>query len=88
MSPLRRAIETAWRLFSHSLQFTKMKFIILPMLRENMHTVCDVPISFESVLSEWNHKFPQGIDCSLFRSDKPLDWFYDDLNTEAQFLIE
>lgn len=70
------------------MNFGKMKFVILPMLRENMHTVCDIPISFDQVLSEWSPKFPQGIDCSLINVDSPLDWFVQDLNIEAQQQIE
>jgi hypothetical protein len=46
VSPLRRAVETAWRLFKNSPNFEKIKFFILPLLRENMHTTCDVPLPF------------------------------------------
>ncbi len=65
VSPLRRAIETAFLLFSQSIQFQKIKFVILPLLRENMHTICDVPVDFTTVIDEWSHKFPQGLDYSL-----------------------
>jgi len=58
MSPLRRAIETSWRLFSQSLNFGKIKFIVLPLLRENLHTICDIPVPFNEVLDEWSPKFP------------------------------
>jgi hypothetical protein len=80
VSPLRRAIETAFLLFSQSIQFPKIKFIVLPLLRENMHTICDVPVDFSTVVDEWAPKFPSNIDFSLVADN---NWFLADLNKET-----
>ena len=64
-----------------------MSFVVLPLLRENMHTVCDVPISFQDVLNEFDSKFPQGLDHSLIDTKLDNSWFLDDLNPEAQIMI-
>lgn len=52
-----------------------------------MHTVCDVPISFEEVLAEYGNKFPN-LDCSFIDTEKYDNWFVSDLNSEAQVKIE
>jgi hypothetical protein len=46
VSPLRRAMETAYRVFQGHSRFQEIKFIVHPLLRENMHTVCDIPENF------------------------------------------
>jgi broad specificity phosphatase PhoE len=84
LSPLRRALETAWRLFSTAADFMGIKFIVVPLLRENMHTVCDVPLDFIDVLDEYSSKFPQGLDTSLIDLNFSASWFLNDLNVEAQ----
>jgi phosphohistidine phosphatase SixA len=49
ISPLRRALETAYLLFKDHSEFNNIKFIVHPMLRENTHTVCDIPETIETV---------------------------------------
>lgn len=46
VSPLRRALETAWRLFRESPRFKDIQFVVLPLLRETLHTCCDIPVCF------------------------------------------
>ena len=45
-----------------------------------MHTICDLPVSFATVLEEWNPKFPNGLDCSFMNLNKQSTWFVEDLN--------
>ena len=49
ISPLRRALQTAYLLFKNHPKFDSIKFIVHPQLRENMHTVCDVPEDWDLV---------------------------------------
>ena len=83
MSPMRRAIETAYKLFSQAEWFGEMQFIILPLMRERIHTVCDIPVSFDEVKSEWCSKFPTGLDTSLMDPAHPDSWFIDQLDAKA-----
>lgn len=54
VSPLRRALQTAYLLFKDHASFSEIKFIVHPMLRENTHTVCDIPESIETVKDEYS----------------------------------
>jgi broad specificity phosphatase PhoE len=49
ISPLRRALQTAYLLFKTHPNFEAINFIVHPHLRENMHTVCDVPEDWNAV---------------------------------------
>ena len=46
VSPLRRALETAWRVFRYAEQFEEIEFVVVPTMREQLHTICDVPVDF------------------------------------------
>ena len=43
VSPMRRTLETAYLLFKDTSYFDSLNFVILPILRENLHTVGDIP---------------------------------------------
>ena len=64
-----------------------MHFTLLPMLRENTHTVCDIPLPLNEVVSEWSTKFPKGLDVKLIDVENQSDWFIDHLNPEAKAKI-
>ena len=69
ISPLRRALQTAHLLFKDHPNFSEIKFIVHPMLRENMHTVCDIPEDFDLVEKEYTNKIPH-LDLSEMISNK------------------
>ena len=58
ISPLRRALQTAYLVFKDHPNFQSIKFIVHPMLRENMHTVCDIPENFLDVKNAYEGKIP------------------------------
>lgn len=58
VSPMRRALQTAYLLFRDHPNFARIKFVAHPLLRENMHTVCDIPESLDLVKGEFAQKFP------------------------------
>lgn len=70
VSPLRRALQTAYLLFKDHAQFSSIQFIVHPMLRENTHTVCDIPESIENVIAEYSELIPH-LDFSLIGSQLP-----------------
>lgn len=45
LSPLRRAIETAYHTFQSHPNFANMQIILHPLLREKVTVSCDVPLS-------------------------------------------
>lgn len=78
VSPLRRALQTAWLLFKDHTQFKGIRFIVHPLLRENTHTVCDIPESLDTVKGEYNSRIPH-LDWSLIDeldAEKRKLWYY------------
>jgi len=73
ISPLRRALQTAYLVFKDHPNFHIIKFIVHPMLRENMHTVCDIPENFLDVKNDYEGKIPQ-LDFSLMERQEN-DWY-------------
>ena len=65
VSPLRRALQTAYLLFKDHAQ--QVKVIVHPLLRENLHTVCDVPDHFDSVARD----FPWTLDLTHMATRDP-----------------
>jgi hypothetical protein len=79
VSPLRRALETAYLLFKNTSYFDSLNFVVVPLLRENLHTVCDIPQDFQITLDEYSEKLPN-LDSSLLEENYPMsDWFVQDL---------
>lgn len=68
VSPLRRALQTAYLLFKDHSHFNRINFIVHPLLRENTHTVCDIPETLELVKTEYISKIPN-LDFSLIGED-------------------
>ena len=46
VSPLRRALETAYLLFKDTNYFNSLKFVIVPILREQIYSVAEIPQNF------------------------------------------
>ena len=79
VSPLRRALETAYLLFKNTSYFNSLNFVVVPLLRENLHTVCDIPQDFQITLDEYSEKLPN-LDSSLLVENYAMsDWFVQDL---------
>ena len=59
---------------------SRVRFVAHPMLRENMHTTCDVPEELDIVKREWEDK---GFDFTLCKEKEGLPWYLDDLGEEV-----
>jgi hypothetical protein len=59
VSPMRRALMTAWLLFKDHKDFSRLKFVVHPLLRENTHTSCDIPDDIDTIRKEFSYKIPQ-----------------------------
>ena len=81
---MRRTLETAYRLFKEASYFDKLNFVVMPLLRENLHTVGDIPQNFQITLEEYRTKLPN-LDISLLVENYPelADWFVQDLQPSA-----
>ena len=56
---MRRTLQTAALLFKNHPNRQKIKFIVNPLLRENLCCSCDIPHhDFEEVLSKFASEFP------------------------------
>ncbi|CAI2375252.1 unnamed protein product [Moneuplotes crassus] len=78
ISPLRRAMQTAYHSFKDHPNFDKIKFIIVPNLRECMNLASGIPYNIEKVIEEFSELFPI-LDTSLFDSyEDKLHYFLDD----------
>jgi len=63
VSPLVRAIETAYLLFKDHPDKPCLK--VIPWMREHLHSVCDIPINIIDVEIKFKSLYPN-IDFSLF----------------------
>ena len=69
VSPMRRAIQTAYYVFKSHPDFEKINFVICPYIRELLGTTCDIPSKTIDVLEEFSPLFPN-LDTSLIKCYK------------------
>lgn len=82
VSPLRRTLETTYHIFKEHPDFSKMKFIVVPNLRESMNTSSDIPENFENVRDEFTKLIPH-LDFSLMDDYKnPFYYYLEDMSPE------
>ena len=75
VSPLRRAIETAYYVFKTHPNFENIKFILLPKLREALDTTCDIPNNILDTINEFKKKFIN-FDCSRIYKYPDIPHFF------------
>ena len=73
VSPLRRALETAWRVFKD--HPSPIKYVILPDLRENQHSTCDIPNPIAEVKAEYLDRFPDSDWSAMDKFEDQNHWF-------------
>jgi hypothetical protein len=50
VSPMRRAMQTCVSMFKDHPRVADIKFIVVPLVREILHTVCDMPICVHELI--------------------------------------
>jgi hypothetical protein len=82
ISPLRRALQTTYHVYKSHPDFEKIKFIILPSLREGLNTSSDIPANINDTVREFSELFPH-LDTTFFEeyADKDHNNHYIKLNT-------
>lgn len=84
VSPLRRTLETAYNTYKNHPNFEKIRFVVLPLIRESLNTSSDVPSSIEKIIEEFREILPN-LDVSAF--DEYFDkthYFIEDLQPDLK----
>lgn len=84
VSPLRRAVETAYLVYKDHPNFENIKFIILPSMREILGINGSCPIHIDEVLEEFKPLIPQLDDSEIDKRKSRAHWFVDDLKFETK----
>jgi len=50
---LRRTLQTAYNVYKNHPNFARIKFVLVPSLREAMDIACDIPIHIDDLLAEF-----------------------------------
>lgn len=80
VSPLRRAMETAYHVFKNHPSFDNIKFIVVPKLREAVDTAWDIPVNILDTVEEYKTKF-KNLDVSLLKEYGDVShYFLRDIN--------
>jgi hypothetical protein len=70
VSPMRRAMQTAHGLLKDHPRFNELKFIIVPFIREHLHTSGDIPGTYERTVEDAKRLFPN-VDTDTFFENLP-----------------
>lgn len=79
VSPLRRAIETAYNVFKTHPDFDQIKFVLVPDMRESMNIVGDMPINIDELVREYREHIPNLDDSEIDKCKDRRHWFLDNL---------
>ena len=78
VSPMRRALQTAYYTFKTHPNFDKIKFIILPKAREWLNFAAGIPTNIDSVISYFKELLPNLDDSELDKYGDRLHYFIED----------
>lgn len=79
VSPLRRALQTVHEIFKNHPDFDRINFVLMPKLREHLHSSNDIPVNIEEIVEQYKTIFPN-FDTSMVSAYKdPLHYFIEDL---------
>ena len=78
VSPLRRALQTAYHTFKSHPHFDKIKFIIMPKARECINFASGIPTNIDTVVSQFKEFFSNLDDSELDKYKDRLHYFIED----------
>ncbi|CDW81112.1 UNKNOWN [Stylonychia lemnae] len=90
VSPLKRAIETAYWMFKGHKDFDQIKFVIFPLLMEKLHVSADLPnpMALKQIQKLHSQKFKLGIlPQDENKQDNP-NWYVELLNQDLQSQVQ
>ena len=75
VSPLRRALQTAYYVFKNHPNFEEITFVVLPKLKEGLKTWSDIPNNINDTFNEFSKKFKH-FDTDLFNWYKVTFYYF------------
>ena len=78
VSPMKRALQTAYHTFKSHPHFDKIKFIIMPKARECINFASGIPTNIDTVVSQFKEFFPNLDDSELDKYKDRLHYFIED----------
>ncbi|CAI2370760.1 unnamed protein product [Moneuplotes crassus] len=78
VSPMRRAMMTAYYVYKDHPNFENIKFIMLPCLRECINHMGDCPVHIDDIMEEFKPIIPQLDDSEINKKESRAHWFMDD----------
>lgn len=88
---MRRAMQTCIGMFKDHPKVAEIKFIVVPLVREILHTVCDMPICVHELIRTFakGEEACQGIefDFSLLMHGEPQYWTINTLCNPAKISL-
>jgi hypothetical protein len=88
VSPLRRALETAYHAFKNHPTFDKIKFVIVPSMRECINISSDIPSNIEESVKEFKELIPQLDDSEFNKYPDKLHYFIEDFDEKNKESIK
>ncbi|CAI2373423.1 unnamed protein product [Moneuplotes crassus] len=82
VSPMKRALETAYNVFLSHPNFDNIKFIVLPMLKEAIDTTCDIPMNIKDTISDYRNKFKKFDTSEVEKYSDQEHYFLRDIDLE------
>ena len=78
VSPLRRALQTAYHTFKNHPHFDRIKFIIIPKARECINFASGIPTNIDIVVSQFKELLPNLDDSEVDKYKDRLHYFIED----------
>jgi broad specificity phosphatase PhoE len=82
VSPLRRALETAYYTFKSHPNFDNIKFVLLPVLKEGLDTACDIPVNIFDTIEEFKQKFTNFDTSEIYNYRDAEHYFFTDIDQD------
>ena len=88
VSPMRRTLETAYHTYKTHPDFERIRFVLLPTVRESLNTSSDFPSDVDELITEFREVLPN-LDTSLMEDyDDRKHYFIEDLQPDIRDKIK
>ena len=84
ISPLRRALQSAYHIFKVHPNFNEIRFVLVPKMREIINTSQSFPANINTSIQEFSKLFPNFDTSELDLYPDPLNYYVDDLDDELK----
>lgn len=88
VSPLRRTLETAYLVYSTHPDFDKIRFVVMPIIRESLNTSSDIPSDIHQIIEEFRELIPNLDDSMLEEYKDKKHYFIEDMQCDVKDVIK